>query len=381
MLTMTELGGQGPYCISVLWGLTALLLVFLVLRVYTRVVCVASYGVDDNLYNISIVLIILYSAFGTIACLYGYGRDDLDPAGMAKTSFWRMVAQTFAMTATATSKSSVGFFLLRLIAKPWHKVVIWSVMAFMVVASILSVVFTWVACSPIEFTWDERIEGGTCIDTIPIAASMAVGTVLVDITYAVLGWVFVWNLSNPLQEKIIIGGSLSLGLLAAAAGTVRLLSVKGVRDVPVAVIVWSQVELTTTLVCVGIAVCLPLWRLSWRKMRTLGGSSRSKSGGSGGQHGSAAAAAAAAGERPGEQLIGLYTIGGSPMDPMAPRGRKTMNKKSSMFSVFSMKTAATQRGSRARDDAGSDEVDLTSWEDATRPARNDSSPAVGMDRE
>lgn len=54
-LTMMELGGQGPYCISVLWGLTALLLVFLVLRVYTRVVCVASYGIDDNFYNISIV--------------------------------------------------------------------------------------------------------------------------------------------------------------------------------------------------------------------------------------------------------------------------------------------------------------------------------------
>lgn len=82
------------------------------------------------------VLIILYSAFGTVACLYGYGRDDLDPAGEAETSFWRMVAQTFAMTATATSKSSVGFFLLRLIAKPWHKVVIWSAMGYMVVASI-----------------------------------------------------------------------------------------------------------------------------------------------------------------------------------------------------------------------------------------------------
>lgn len=34
---------------------------------------------------------------------------------------------------------------------------------------------------------------------------------------------------------------------------------KGVRDVPVAVIVWSQVEGALTLICVGIPVCRPLW--------------------------------------------------------------------------------------------------------------------------
>lgn len=52
---MSLLGGEGPYCISVLWGLTALLFVVLIIRIYTRVVCVASYGIDDTFFVITIV--------------------------------------------------------------------------------------------------------------------------------------------------------------------------------------------------------------------------------------------------------------------------------------------------------------------------------------
>ena len=37
------------------------------------------------------------------------------------------------------------------------------------------------------------------------------------------------------------------------------MDVKGVRNVPVGVIVWSMVETSVTLVCVGIPVCRPLW--------------------------------------------------------------------------------------------------------------------------
>lgn len=44
------IGGEGAYLVSVLWGLTGLVLFFLVLRIYTRVVCLAQYGIDDNFY-------------------------------------------------------------------------------------------------------------------------------------------------------------------------------------------------------------------------------------------------------------------------------------------------------------------------------------------
>ena len=45
-----SLGPEGAYLVSVLWGLTGLVLFFLVLRIYTRVVCLAQYGIDDSFY-------------------------------------------------------------------------------------------------------------------------------------------------------------------------------------------------------------------------------------------------------------------------------------------------------------------------------------------
>lgn len=44
------LGGDGSYMVAVLWSLTGLILFFLFLRLYTRIVCVAAYGIDDHFY-------------------------------------------------------------------------------------------------------------------------------------------------------------------------------------------------------------------------------------------------------------------------------------------------------------------------------------------
>jgi hypothetical protein len=49
------MGGQGPWAISVMWIVTALALVFVILRAYTRLVLVQSCGVDDHVYNFAFV--------------------------------------------------------------------------------------------------------------------------------------------------------------------------------------------------------------------------------------------------------------------------------------------------------------------------------------
>lgn len=48
-------GGDGPWAMAVLWSLTGVVFVFLLLRIYTRLYCISSYGVDDYLYAISFV--------------------------------------------------------------------------------------------------------------------------------------------------------------------------------------------------------------------------------------------------------------------------------------------------------------------------------------
>ncbi|KAK8116547.1 uncharacterized protein PG998_004828 [Apiospora kogelbergensis] len=259
------LGGDGPYLVAVLWSLTALILFFLFLRLYTRIVCVAAYGIDDHFYVFTCVLIIAYSSLETVAAYHGYGQYDLDGDAVARSTYFRMIGQTFSLIATGASKATVGLFLLRLVVVRWMIIAIWVVMALMGILSVLATIFTWAACTPVVFTWDERVPNGTCINTIPLAMGLALLTIVADLFFAILPWIFIWKLNIPKREKIILAASLSLGILcltvrsAAAAGAKRIMEVKGVRDVPVGVIVWSQVETAATLVCVGIPVCRPLW--------------------------------------------------------------------------------------------------------------------------
>lgn len=88
-------------------------------------------------------------------------------------AFWRVVAQTVAMIATATSKASVGVFLLRLVAKSWHKKVVWTIMSLMIALSLATALLIWVSCTPMAYMWDDRIEDASCIDSTTVGAAMA----------------------------------------------------------------------------------------------------------------------------------------------------------------------------------------------------------------
>ena len=49
------MGGDGPWAIGVMWALTAAVFTFVVLRVYTRVVVVKSFGIDDHVFIVAFV--------------------------------------------------------------------------------------------------------------------------------------------------------------------------------------------------------------------------------------------------------------------------------------------------------------------------------------
>lgn len=61
----TGLGGDAPKMLAVLWSLTALALVFVTLRLYTRVRVIRAYGLDDYFYNASFV------------CASTFGSEDV----------------------------------------------------------------------------------------------------------------------------------------------------------------------------------------------------------------------------------------------------------------------------------------------------------------
>lgn len=52
---MVKAGGDGPWVVTVMWTFVGVVLVFVCLRLYTRLIIVHSYGADDHIYNLAFV--------------------------------------------------------------------------------------------------------------------------------------------------------------------------------------------------------------------------------------------------------------------------------------------------------------------------------------
>lgn len=139
------------------------------------------------------------------------------------------------------------------------------------------------------------------------------------------------------------------------------MEVKGVRDVPVGVIVWSQVETAATLVCVGIPVCRPLWTRHLSKFFKSRSSAYERQEGPSGDN-----------KNDGPAPIGMNTFGGGTMPGArdssggSPGRKKKSSKVSSRISsLWSITTtsqaprAGTEHRREDHDDTKSDEINLT----------------------
>ncbi|KAH6640342.1 hypothetical protein F5144DRAFT_91105 [Chaetomium tenue] len=275
MVAPVGIKGDGPWSLAVMWLLTSLVLFFLILRFYTRVVCLASYGLDDHVYLVAFIFLLIFTIFTTLAGNYGFGQTMEEIGSMdavVQATLYECIGQGFAIVGMAIAKASLGFFLLRLVTITWHRIAIWSAMTLVMLASIAQVLCFWLSCVPLDFVYDRRIPGGYCpIDTRPTSYILCISTILVDFFFAIFPWIIVWPLKMPQREKYTIAGSMSLGLIAAAAGIKRTTEVEGLytpnylKD-SVGLIVWSAAEMSITLICIGIPVCRPLYKRAFRRL-------------------------------------------------------------------------------------------------------------------
>ncbi|KAH7121707.1 hypothetical protein EDB81DRAFT_861572 [Dactylonectria macrodidyma] len=263
------MGGDGPWAITVMWSLTAVTLIFVVLRIYTRVWVVKSFGVDDHVYNLAFAFLTFYTIFTSVSARYGFGQnmtDITDPDDQVNAVLFEAIGQTFAVVGMAVAKWSLGLFLLRIVKAQWHKVVIWISMACLMGASISVCFVFWLQCTPPKYLWDRRVPGGRChIDSTPVSMLLCILCVIVDFFYAVFPWLFIWGLQMNTREKIVILASLSLGVIAGACGIKRTIEVPALSSAnylkdTVGLIVWSAAEIAVTMICIGIPVCRPLYK-------------------------------------------------------------------------------------------------------------------------
>ncbi|KAI1262796.1 hypothetical protein F5Y18DRAFT_396320 [Xylariaceae sp. FL1019] len=319
-------GDAALSALTTLWVLLSITFVFVVLRLYTRIIAIKQFGIDDHCYNAAFILFLVYNVLLQISANFGFGRDiETIPSAdyVAKAILYEAIGQTLLVIGTAVAKLSMGLFLLRLVTRRAHTIAIMVPIAIFSLLVVISLFVFWFSCQPTEYLWDRRIDGKCPINPAPVSVLAGSLSVAVDFWYAGFPWYLLWNLRMPQREKIVIASSMSLGIVAAACGIKRALELNKLgssnylKDT-VDLIVWHAAEIAVTMIGIGIPVCLPLYKGAldrlfaserlWGKEAHNGMQQDILQGG-----------------------LALYTIGGTPFasnEDAGPRSGRTALKKS-----------------------------------------------------
>ncbi|KAJ8131972.1 hypothetical protein O1611_g1652 [Lasiodiplodia mahajangana] len=261
---------RGPELFAVCVTLLAASVVAFSLRVYTRLVIVKAWGMDDWFMAFATISFILFVASAITGIHYGTGRHyaDLDDDDIKEAmKYWWFCYIWYCLTMIS-SKISIGVFLLRLTVSKMHHRIIYVVMLLTVASGIVFFFVTLFQCTPIPYFWDRDIAGGKCIDTKIIAALTylySAFSVICDFTFAILPMFLIYQLQIDRRTKVALIPILSIGCVASIAVVVRLGYINRFLDpdflwATLDIAIWSTSEQGLAITAASLATLRPLFR-------------------------------------------------------------------------------------------------------------------------
>ncbi|KAL4953577.1 hypothetical protein BDW69DRAFT_184368 [Aspergillus filifer] len=260
---------KGPTLVGVLWTETFLCMMVLALRFWTRTMILRNPGWDDILLVITWVLMVAFAGLCTASATYGMGvhASDLTDEEISRGMLLLLSGQSVIAIAMGISKCAVAAFLMRIVVNKWHKAFLWFWNITIMALSILLAVVVFAQCTPIASIWDSRVKSHGCPISMPkVATVMCAWSAVLDFVLAFFPWYALWQLNMKRKEKITICMSLSLGVFAGICGIIRTTGLSALtesKDYLYATtdsVIWTNSELTTTIVCVSVPALRPLYR-------------------------------------------------------------------------------------------------------------------------
>ncbi|KAL4736681.1 hypothetical protein BDV11DRAFT_211037 [Aspergillus similis] len=260
---------KGPTLVGVLWMEVFLSLVILGARYYTRAFILRNLGWDDLLLGITWILMVAFAGLCTASATYGMGvhASDLTIHQTTHGMLLLLAGQSVIALAMGISKCAVSAFLMRIVINKWHKMFLWFWNITIMALSVLLAISVFAQCTPVQSIWDSRIPKDSCpLDLTTIATVMCAWSAVLDFVLALFPWYALWGLNIKQKEKITICMSLSLGIFAGICGVIRTTSLGALKvstDYLYATtdsVMWTNSELTTTILCVSAPALRPLYR-------------------------------------------------------------------------------------------------------------------------
>ncbi|KAL2828613.1 hypothetical protein BJY01DRAFT_255294 [Aspergillus pseudoustus] len=264
--------GRGSIIVNLSIAFLALSWTTIALRLYVRVRLKRSFGTDDCFLIAALLLasasfiILLYEP----ECHMKKDLTSLTPHQLGDSFKCFFVSQVFYVVATGTVKISFCLTLYRFFIARWEQ---W-LLRFLVFASCTITIFYsfWLAffCRPTHFFWDRTVNprGGSCMPIPTFERGIyahALIILLMDITLAVLPIFIVKGLRMDWKSKASVVGILAIGGIVATVARIAIVprltnnaTFKGFLDIAADFMIWSMVEVGTSIVAISATALRPL---------------------------------------------------------------------------------------------------------------------------
>ncbi|KAK4185580.1 hypothetical protein QBC35DRAFT_389179 [Podospora australis] len=213
----------GPTTRVSVWVLAGASLMFVLMRVYCKVIRHRKLHADDY-FCIAAWLALLGSAICiNLAIDLGYGKHvwQIPFRNLNDMFLIGQITVTLAICSQAWSKTSFAISLL-MISDGIHgktRVFIWFAIVSMNLLFGVGAMLFWIGCTPLEKAWHPFMRG-TCwspnvIITYNVFTSAYSG--VMDLVLAIIPWKIIMNLQMQTREKIGVALAMSMGIHSAAA--------------------------------------------------------------------------------------------------------------------------------------------------------------------
>ncbi|CAM1506170.1 Fc.00g058110.m01.CDS01 [Cosmosporella sp. VM-42] len=257
---------QNYALVGVGFTFTILAIIFVVLRIFTRLWLVRNIGVDDAF--------IVVSALGTLGFLIGaleqirYGLGEpVDLKTLSKT-IQATVASVIAYTICHLAvKLSISFQCLRIFESTVvARRIFISLIVFLCIYGTMCLLMTIITCWPVAKYWDDSIPG-KCMDSRALRYAFAGINIVNDIALLVAPMPFLSSLQIARRAKFVLIGVFACGGAACIIAIIRLYSLYLYSSVPIPqrplkgidIALWSSLECNIAIMCACVPALKPMF--------------------------------------------------------------------------------------------------------------------------
>ncbi|KAF1814734.1 hypothetical protein P152DRAFT_369220, partial [Eremomyces bilateralis CBS 781.70] len=256
-----------PLLLGVQTTLLVIALILYICRMVSRLRPTFNLHWDDYLITIAVALVISSYGITVHNITLGYGRhiEILKPTDASLYTKMVFVNQILWQWGVTFIKLSVAAMLLRIQRDTLWRVGMGACIVYLLVSAVVTMTLQVTECKPIEFYWNKKTIQGTCRPQHVVWNSVlatSITFIFSDVLFALLPLTFIFSLTRPLREKLVLAFLMGLGLLCTVAGIRKLFYVSQVHKQNDAT--WDTVEMGLwgfTESYIGImAACIPCLR-------------------------------------------------------------------------------------------------------------------------